>query len=414
MLRTTDICLVVRRRSDVPARGPTWFSTAQWTLESRSYDARGDAMDAAKCLRYSEALLAPWVVSMKRQLAAILYADVAGYSRLTGLDEEGTHEKLDAGLNLLSGSITAHGGLKVHEAGDAILAEFLSISEAVDSAVEFQSEMLRRNSGLAKEERLEFRIGVNLGEVIHDRDDIYGDGVNLAARVQELADPGGVCVAGTVYEQLQSKGEHAFEDLGYRRLKNIAQSIRIYALRFSDTPPRTTRGMFFDSLTETRRVVAGGCLCGEVRFEVTGADIGSSYCHCRMCQRFAGAPASVGTGFLSDGFRVTRGEPTISQSSDIAERAFCPTCGSSLWMKHFSWKWIFIKTANLDNPLDFAPTTHFGVESQLPWHDVHDELPRIRSEESPELCKAWERAGVRETDPPRNFSFSKKPLPKRA
>ena len=134
---------------------------------------------------------------MKRQLAAIFYADVAGYSRLTGLDEEATHRKLDAGLNLLIDKITARGGHKVHEAGDAILAEFVSVTEAVNSAVGFQDEMNRRNAGLPENERLEFRVGVNLGEVIHDRGDIYGDDVNLAARVQELADPGGVCISGT-------------------------------------------------------------------------------------------------------------------------------------------------------------------------------------------------------------------------
>ncbi len=135
---------------------------------------------------------------MKRQLTAILYADVAGYSRLTGLDEEQTHQKLDAGLNLLTDVIAAHGGQKVHEAGDAILAEFQSVTAAVNAAVAFQRQMSARNVELAEDERLAFRIGVNLGEVIHDRDDIYGDGVNLAARIQELAEPGVVCISGTV------------------------------------------------------------------------------------------------------------------------------------------------------------------------------------------------------------------------
>ncbi len=110
---------------------------------------------------------------------------------------------------------------------------------------------------------------------------------------------------------------------------------------------------------------------------------------------------------MTENFRLTNGEPTIYRSSVIAERAFCPKCGSSLWMKHFAWKWIFIKTANLDNPEDFAPTTHFGVESQLPWHDIHDEFPRIKCDDSPELSELWESAGVRATDPPRNTTISK-------
>ena len=88
-------------------------------------------------------------------------------------------------------------------------------------------------------------------------------------------------------------------------------------------------------------------------------------------------------------FALVNGEPTIYRSSAIAERAFCSKCGSSLWMKHFGWEWIFIKTASLDNPADFPLGTHFGVKSQLPWHEVHDQLPPVRSEDSPELSELW-------------------------
>ena len=123
---------------------------------------------------------------MERHLAAILYADVVGYSRLTGQNEEETHRKLDAGLDLLAEVIDDHHGQKVHEAGDAILAEFKSVTEAVNAALDFQRHMSARNAELAEDVRLEFRIGVNLGEVIHDRNDIYGDGVNLAARIEQL------------------------------------------------------------------------------------------------------------------------------------------------------------------------------------------------------------------------------------
>jgi class 3 adenylate cyclase len=351
------------------------------------------------------------MAAMKRQLVTILYADVAGYSRLSGIDEELTHEKLKVGLDLLSDRIAAHGGKKLHEAGDAILAEFLSVTEAVACGVDFQRGMSQGNSGLVMEERLEFRIGVNLGEVIHDRGEVYGDGVNVAARIQELAEPGGVCVTGPVYEQVHGRSEYRFDDLGHKSLKNIARSVRVYALRSPDLPSAPGRAVFFDQLAATDPAVTGGCLCGELRFEITGKDIGSSYCHCRMCQRFAGAPASAGTGFLNDDFRVTRGEPRIYRSSAIAERDFCPTCGSSLWMRHFGWRWIFIKTANLDTPERFAPTTHFGIESQLPWYDVHDDFPRIRSDESQELSELWEAAGVSASDPPRNTSLLRKPRP---
>ncbi len=349
---------------------------------------------------------------MERQLAAILYADVAGYSRLTGFDEEQTHRRLDAGLNLLADVIAAHRGRKVHEAGDAILAEFQSVTEAVSAAVEFQHQMSTQNAELADDERLEFRVGVNLGEVIHDRDDIYGEGVNLAARIQELAKPGGVCVSGTVYEQVRGKVEHAFEDLGHQKVKNIAQSIHVYALRLSDTSLTTRRGLFFDTLASPSPLVTGGCMCGEIRYEVTGEELGSGYCHCRMCQRSTGSPATVGTGFRKDDLRVTRGEPKIYVSSLIAQRAFCPTCGSSLWM---TWsrgetrgEWIFVHTASLDEPENFAPSSHLGIESQMPWHDIHDDFPRRRCQDSPEIAEAWDSAGISISDYPRNVNVSKK------
>jgi len=349
---------------------------------------------------------------VKHQLAVILYADVTGYSRLTGHDEELTHQKLDVGLNLLTEAITRHGGRKVHEAGDAILAEFVSVTEAVQSAVEFQTQMAARNAGLAEDERLEFRIGVNLGEVMHDRDDVYGEDVNRTARIQELADPGGVCVSGAVYEQAKGKVEHAFEDIGHQKVKNIAQSLHVYALKLSDTSTTTRQGLFFDTLAKPRSVVTGGCLCGEIRYEATGEELGSGYCHCRMCQRSTGSPATVGTGFRKDSFRVTQGDPKTYVSSLIAERTFCPTCGSSLWM---SWphaetrgQWVFVHTASLDEPENFAPSSHLGIESQMTWHDIHDDFPRARCEDSPEIVEAWESAGVNLSDYPRNVNVSKK------
>ena len=142
---------------------------------------------------------------MKRQLAAILYADAAGYSRLTGQHEEQTHQQLNTGLNLLTEQIAAHGGSKVHEAGDAILAEFSSVTAAVDAAVEFQKLMATRESDLDKSEQIEFRIGVNVGEVIHDRDDIYGDGVNVAARVEGMAPTGGIAVSAAAHDHVIGK-----------------------------------------------------------------------------------------------------------------------------------------------------------------------------------------------------------------
>ena len=151
---------------------------------------------------------------MERKLAAILYADVAGYSRLTGADEERTHRILSTYLDLVSKLIGDHGGTVLHYAGDAVLAEFPSVVIAVTCAVEIQQTLAQRNQELPQEQRLEFRIGINLGDVIVDRDEIYGDGVNLAARLESLAEPGGICVSAAVHDQVVDKLEVNFEDFG--------------------------------------------------------------------------------------------------------------------------------------------------------------------------------------------------------
>ena len=348
---------------------------------------------------------------MRHHLAAILYADVVGYSRLTGLDEEATHKKLDAGLNLLTNIITAHDGQAMNEAGDALLAEFQSVTAAVEAATDFQNQMAERHIDESKDSRFEFRIGINLGEVIHNRDDVYGDGVNLAARIEGLAEPGGVCVSGTVYDQVHNKSDLVFDDLGYQKLKNIADSVRVYAIKFSDSPAKEVGGLFGNTTVDKVPRITGGCLCGEIRYEAEGGELGSAYCHCRMCQHFTGSPATVGTGIQKNLFRITQGEPKIYASSKIGERSFCPTCGSSLWM---TWPhsesrhdWVFVHTVSLDEPQNFSPNSHTGIESQLPWHNIHDDLSRQRCEESPQLAEAWEEAGVKITDYPRNIQFSK-------
>ena len=340
---------------------------------------------------------------MKRRLAAILYADAVGYSRLTGLDEEETHRKLEFGLDLLQQVITRLEGHKVHEAGDAVLAEFDSVTAAVNAAIEFQRQMSARNRGLNNNERFEFRIGINLGEVIHDRGDIYGDGVNVAARVQELAEAGGVCISGTVYEQVNGKIDLEFDDLGHRKLKNIAQSVHVYRAHLSDLPSGAEGQPYFDFDTRAgnkRALITGRCLCGEIEFEISQEAISSGYCHCRKCQRFSGAPVAVFTTFPQAAVRFTRGEPKYFKSSLIYERGFCANCGSSLTGRYYAPEmsdWIGIRTASLDRPEDFAPTWHLGVESTMPWLDIRDDLPRTRCDESPDLRKRWEAMGI--TDP---------------
>ena len=172
------------------------------------------------------------VTTATRRLAAILAADVAGYSRLMGADEEGTHERLRAHLReLVDPKIKEHHGRIVKHTGDGMLAEFASVVDAVRCAAQVQRTMGDRNAKTAEEKRITFRIGVNLGDVIAEEDDIYGDGVNIAARLETLAEPGGICISRVVRDQIRDKLPYAFEDRGEQSVKNIVRSVRVYALR---------------------------------------------------------------------------------------------------------------------------------------------------------------------------------------
>ena len=167
-----------------------------------------------------------------RRLAAILAADVVGYSRLMGTDEEGTHERVKAHLGeLVDPKTREHHGRVVKTTGDGVLAEFASVVDAVRCAAEIQSAMADRDLDLAEDRRLRFRIGVNLGHVIADDGDIYGDGVNIAVRLEGLAAPGGVCISGTVRDHIGDRLPYAFDDMGEQSVKNIARPVRVYALR---------------------------------------------------------------------------------------------------------------------------------------------------------------------------------------
>ncbi len=166
---------------------------------------------------------------MERRLAAILAADVVGYSRLMGQDEAETLERLKSlRRQLVQPKIKGHGGRIVKLMGDGLLAEFPSVVEAVQCAVDIQQDMAGREPGLPDEHRIRLRIGVNLGDIIVEGSDIYGDGVHVAARLEGLAEPGGICISGKVYEEVRNKLPTAFEDLGEREVKNIAEPVRVY------------------------------------------------------------------------------------------------------------------------------------------------------------------------------------------
>ncbi len=170
---------------------------------------------------------------LERRLSAILYADVAEYSRLTGEDEERTHRTLSASLDHFSESIRSHNGTVVHYAGDAILAEFTTVTEALGCAVATQRDLLQRDAANPDSPSVRFRIGINLGEVIVDRDDIYGDGVNIAARLEGLADAGGICISESVYAAIGNKLPFDYEFMGEQKVKNIAEPVRAYSVVFA-------------------------------------------------------------------------------------------------------------------------------------------------------------------------------------
>ena len=167
----------------------------------------------------------------KRKLTAILSADVKGYSRLMGEDEEATVRTITAYREVIGSVVLKHRGRVVDSPGDNILAEFASVVDAVRGAVEIQEELKSRNAELAENRRMEFRIGINLGDVIHEEERIYGDGVNVAARVESLADPGGICISRSAYDQVKKKLTLGYEYLGEHTVKNITEPVRVYRVR---------------------------------------------------------------------------------------------------------------------------------------------------------------------------------------
>jgi adenylate cyclase len=165
---------------------------------------------------------------IERRLTSILSADVFGYSRLMGLDEAGTLALLNDCKRVMTGLIAQHRGRVVSATGDSLLAEFQSPVMAVQTAVEIQRRLAERNQPIEPDRRMWFRIGINLGDVIVERDDIYGDDVNIAARLQSMAEPGGILISGTVFDQVKNKLGLGFESLGPQRLKNIDAEVPVY------------------------------------------------------------------------------------------------------------------------------------------------------------------------------------------
>jgi adenylate cyclase len=259
---------------------------------------------------------------MERRLEAILFADVVGYSRLTGEDEVGTWRRLQNVLrNIVRPQVKQHAGRIVRIKGDGILVEFPSAVEAVSSAVALQQAMAQRNAGHTDGTRIDLRIGINLGDILTSGEDIHGDGVNIACRLEPLSDPGGVCMSATVHEHVRAKLAYPFEDRGERTLKNIATPVRIYALgpeliaKLPKSEPRS------DTHKKSWRwyiaAVAGAWLCAAALWTLW---------------RHVGPPsqmAAVQTGSLSPNLTPAAGPkvPTVAQPQSIVVLPFTNATG---------------------------------------------------------------------------------------
>src|SRR5713226_22503 len=180
-------------------------------------------------------------VGMKRKLAAILHADVKGYSRLIGEDEAATLPVLASYLAVMTTLVEQHRGRAVGSRGDSLLAEFPSVVEAVQCAVEMQRELKVKNAKFPTDRRVEFRIGINLGEVVVEGEEIYGDGVNIAVRLEGLAEAGGICIAEVVYDQVKNRLALGYESMGEQTLKNIEKPVPVWRVLIDETAASTTR-----------------------------------------------------------------------------------------------------------------------------------------------------------------------------
>jgi adenylate cyclase len=182
---------------------------------------------------------------IERKLVSVVVADVVGFSRLTELDEEGTHSRLNAlQRDLIKPKISEHHGRIIKNTGDGALLEFASVVDAVRCAVEIQREMIDRNADFPEDRRIVFRFGISLGDVIVEPDDIHGDGVNVAARLEGLAEPGGVCISGTAHDQVRDRVACAFTEKGEQTVKNIARPVRVYSLGANLLPSDVSHTIF--------------------------------------------------------------------------------------------------------------------------------------------------------------------------
>ena len=192
---------------------------------------------------------------VERRLAAVLAADVAGYSRLMGADEEGTLARLKAFRRaIVDPAISSHRGRIVKTTGDGMLVEFASAVDAARSSVEIQRGMAVQNADVSPDVKIEFRIGIHVGDIIIDDNDIFGDGVNIAARLEGIAEPGGICISDDAYRQVRGKVDMAFDDLGPQTLKNITEPMRAWRVKNESQSPPTAQPASSSSLLKNLEI----------------------------------------------------------------------------------------------------------------------------------------------------------------
>ena len=244
-------------------------------------------------------------------------------------------------------------------------------------------------------DQLVLRIGVSLGDVVVQGNGLLGEGVNVAARLEAMAEPGGIAISADVMAQIRGKIELPLEDCGHKKLKEADTAIHVYMTR--SKPGKLLGFLDIDDDAPKKPLITGGCLCGAVRYEIDAPAVSTGYCHCRICQKFTGSAMSAWTAFPVSAVRFVDAEPRYFASTPIAERGFCPTCGASLTYKLVRPRetaFLVVFTSSLDQPQDHAPTIHSGIESQLPWLDILDDLPRMQSGDSRVLQEAWSSVGL--------------------
>ena len=272
----------------------------------------------------------------RRRLAAIVSADVVGYSRLMGRDESGTLTALKAHRReLIDPKIAEHRGRIVKTLGDGLLLEFPSVVDAVACSVEIQRGMAKRNAGVPHERRIEFRIGINLGDIIIDEDDIFGDGVNVAARIQPLADPGGICVSRVVRDQVLDKLAFAFEDMGAHSVKNIARPVEVFRLRASAGEPLRTMSTVTPKAASFRSLRPGAWQWGAAAVLAAGLGIAAWLLHERSA--ISGAQAVPALSVAIRPFTVATGSEADQRLADTLTQDVTTALGR--------WRWATVASA---------------------------------------------------------------------